>query len=145
MASHKRVRRPFASSAAGGPLGAAPFGAGPSFTSRTAANPSYAGSNITTRKCGRLHTASNSRGALGEQKYVSAKARGFHRLGQALRHQPWRLPCPPLQLLLKLGTMLKKQFVNPISQVHKRLKPSIFEILQTKDFALLLGAVQRRS
>jgi hypothetical protein len=26
----------------------------------------------------------------------------------------------PLQLLLKLGTMLMKHFVNPLSQVHER-------------------------
>ena len=26
----------------------------------------------------------------------------------------------PLQLSLKLGTMLKKHFVNPLSQVHER-------------------------
>jgi hypothetical protein len=31
-----------------------------------------------------------------------------------------KCPVHPLQLLFKLGTMLKKHFVNPLSQVQER-------------------------
>jgi hypothetical protein len=39
----------------------------------------------------------------------------FHRLAQPFGRQPRH----PLQLLLKLGTMLMKRFVNSLSQVHQ--------------------------